>query len=121
MATATQPRLATQFDEQGYVILRNFLTPQALASAQAAINTLVDRFADQQIAAGKRSDRLASEPFETRLLRLYESNMNEAPVLLRSELHLAGLYDLFFNAQLLDIVEELLGGEIRLYPNYSIR
>lgn len=121
MVTAIAPHLLTQFDEQGYVILRNFLPPQTLATARAAINELVDRYADKQIAAGKRTDRLAGAPFETRLMRLFESDLTEAPVLFRSELHLAGLFDLFFNPQLLDIAEEILGGEIRLYPNYSIR
>ncbi len=115
------PSLLTQFDEQGYVILRNFLAPQTLATARAAINELVDRFADQQIATDKLTNRFADAPFETRLLRLFDANMTEAPMLLRRELHLAGLFDLFFNPQLLDIAEELLGGEIRLYPNYSVR
>jgi ectoine hydroxylase-related dioxygenase (phytanoyl-CoA dioxygenase family) len=92
-----------------------------LAAARAAINELVDQVADKQIAAGKITNRLDDAPFESRLLQIFASNLAEAPVLLRSELHLAGLFDLFFNPRLLDIVEELLGGEIRLYPNYSIR
>jgi phytanoyl-CoA hydroxylase len=121
MVTATMPALSTQFNEQGYVILRNFLPPQSLAAARASINELVDRYADKQVAAGKVANRLENEPFETRLLRLFESDLTEAPVLFRSELHLTGLFDLFFNPQLLDIVEEVLGGELRLYPNYSIR
>jgi phytanoyl-CoA hydroxylase len=121
MATALAPNLATQFDEQGYLILRNFLTPQQLTSARAAINELVDRYADKEMAAGKLSSRMSDLPFETRLLRMYEANMTDAPVILRSELHLAGLFDLFFNARLLDIAEQFLGGEMRLYPNYSIR
>jgi ectoine hydroxylase-related dioxygenase (phytanoyl-CoA dioxygenase family) len=52
---------------------------------------------------------------------MFEANLAEAPVLLRRELHLAGLFGLFFHPQLLDIIEAFLGGEIRLYPNYSIR
>ena len=36
-------------------------------------------------------------------------------------MHLAGLFDLFFNPGLLDVVEVLLGPEIRLYPNYTAR
>ncbi|MBX3010069.1 MAG: phytanoyl-CoA dioxygenase family protein [Caldilineaceae bacterium] len=110
-----------QFADQGYLILRNFLAPAILAEAQAAINALVDQHAEQLVAAGKRQDRLAEAPFPTRLLRLYEQQMADAPVLFRAQLHLAGLYPLLFNQGLLDIVETLLGGEIRLYPNYSVR
>ncbi len=121
MTTAIEPTLAARFDEQGYVILRNFFSPPELTAARAAINQLVDRCADKEIAAGKLTSRLADAPFETRLLQLYPANLADAPLLFRSELHLAGLYGLFFNPRLLDVVEQFLGGEIRLYPNYSVR
>ncbi len=111
----------TQFAGQGYLILRGFLAPATLAQAHTAINELVDQHADQLIAMGKRTDRLADAPFETRLLNLYAQNMADAPVLFRAQLHLAGLYPLFFHPGLLDVVETVLGDEIRLYPNYSVR
>ncbi len=109
------------FHEQGYFILREALPPATLQAAQAAINGLVDHHADQLVAAGKRSDRLETTPFPVRLLQLYAENLSEAPVLFRPQLHLAGLFPLFFDPTLLDVVETLLGGEIRLYPNYSVR
>lgn len=110
-----------QFAEQGYLILRGFLTPAILDEARASINALVDGYAEQLVTTGKRSDRLTGESFPTRLLKLYEQHIEDAPVLFRPQLHLAGLFPLFFNPALLDIVETLLGGEIRLYPNYSVR
>src|SRR3954447_20356829 len=108
MVTAIEPDLATRFNEQGYAILRNFLMPEELAAARGAINQLVDRYADKEIAAGKLTSRLSDAPFETRLLQMYASNLADAPVILRSELHLAGLFDLFFNPRLLDLVEQFL-------------
>ena len=111
----------TQFAEQGYLILRGFLSPAILGEARASINDLVDGYAEQLVATGKRRDRLADEPFPTRLLKLYDQHIEEAPVLFRPQLHLAGLFPLFFNPALLDIVETILGSEIRLYPNYSVR
>ena len=109
------------FHEHGYFIMRNALTPATLHAAQAAINGLVDHHADQLVAAGKRRDRLENAPFPVRLLQLYAENLGEAPVLFRPQLHLAGLFPLFFDPMLLDVVETILGGEIRLYPNYSVR
>lgn len=111
----------TQFEEQGYLILRDFLPPATLEEAQAAINDLVDAYADELVAAGKRTDRLETAAFPVRLLNLYAQHMDEAPVLLRPQLHLAGLFPLFFDPGLLDVVETVLGDEIRLYPNYSVR
>jgi len=110
-----------QFEEAGYIILRGFLAPATLAAARMAINELVDAHADRLVAAGKGRDRLVDEPFPTRLLKLYAQHMEEAPVLFRPQLHLAGLFPLFFDPGLLDIVETVLGDEIRLYPNYSVR
>lgn len=111
----------TQFTEQGYLILRGFLTPAILAEARLAINALVDQHAARLMATGQRQDGLEAEPFPTRLLKLYAEQMTAAPVLFRPQLHLAGLFPLFFNPALLDLVETLLGSEIRLYPNYSVR
>jgi len=110
-----------EFDQQGYTILKGFFTEDELKQAQGAIAELVDRHAERLIAAGKITDPLADEPLETRFLRLFEVDPGAAPLLLRRELHLMGLYDLFFNPRLLDIIKLFLGGEIRLYPNYSIR
>ncbi|MBI4552060.1 MAG: phytanoyl-CoA dioxygenase family protein, partial [Candidatus Latescibacteria bacterium] len=113
--------LHRQFDEQGYVILKDFLEPEIIQQARDEINPLVDREAEKLIATGKISDPLTDEPFETRLARLYEKFPNDAPHIFRRELHLAGLFDVFFHSRLLDVVETLLGSELRLYPNYSVR
>jgi len=118
---ALDPAWRSQFAEQGYTILRGFLPAYVLDEARAAVNQLIDQHADKLIAAGKRADRLRNAPFESRLLQLFTADLSEAPNLFRRELHLPGLFDLFFYQPLLDVVEMLLGSEIRLYPNYSIR
>lgn len=110
-----------QFDAQGYVILKDFLSADIIAQARTTLNQLVDQRAERQLAAGKIDSLLSDEPFELRLLRLYQDHIAEAPNIFRRELHLAGLFDIFFNPRLLDIVETFLGGELRLYPNYSVR
>lgn len=111
----------TTFDTQGYVILKNFLPASIVAQARAAMNELVDQQAQALLAAGKIDDPHQDAPFETRLLQLYANHLSEAPGSFRRELHLRGLFDLFFYPPLLDIVERFLGGELRLYPNYSAR
>lgn len=113
--------LHKQFDEQGYVILRNFLEPEVLREVRAELEGLVDRCAERLVSEGKVRDPLEREPFETRLIRLYETHMDDAPKSFRPELHLKGLFGLFFHPRLLDVGEMFLGGEIRLYPNYTVR
>ena len=47
--------------------------------------------------------------------------MDEAPDSFRPQLHGPKLFDLFFHARLLDILQFFLGDEVRLYPNYTAR
>jgi phytanoyl-CoA hydroxylase len=110
-----------QFESDGYVFLRGFIDSRTVANVQAELTALVDQEAEKLIRSGKISDRFENEPFEARLFRLYESHIDEAPGGYRPELHLPGFFDVFFNPRILDIVEVILGPEIRLYPNYTVR
>lgn len=110
-----------QFQEQGYVVLRGVLEPGVVLGARAAMERLVDQQAEKLVSEGLIPNRFTSEPFETRLFRLYENHLDRAPKSFRCELHLAGLFPVFFHSRVLDHVETLLGGEIRLYPNYTAR
>ncbi|MCC6445263.1 MAG: phytanoyl-CoA dioxygenase family protein [Armatimonadetes bacterium] len=120
-AFALSDDLQHRFNEEGYIVLKGFLDPKDIRDARSAMEGLVDREAEKLMAAGKSEGPLHGEPLETRLLRLYENHMEEIPILFRPELHQEGLFDLFFHPGLLDIAEAILGGEIRLYPNYSAR
>ena len=91
------------FDQQGYVILRGFFEQEILHNARFELEKLVDQHAERLMAEGKITDPLEDEPFETRLARLYKTCLDEAPKNFRRELHLAGLFDLFFHPHLLDV------------------
>lgn len=110
-----------EFDERGYVILPRFFQPEVVAGIRAEIEKMVDEHAQELRAEGKISNLLEDEPFETRLYRLHEKSLDDAPGLYRAELHRPGFFGFFFHRELLDVVEQFLGGEIRLYPNYSLR
>jgi len=110
-----------QFENEGYIILPKVLSPDVVESARRSVQQLVDREADKLMERGLISDPLKSEPFETRLLRLYENHLDAAPNSFRPELHLAGLFPIFFDSKTLDVAEAFLGSEIRLYPNYTVR
>ena len=113
--------LKTEFDRKGFVILRNIIPPEYVENAKPAINRLVDQTAERLVADGKLAHRFEGEPFESRLIRIFERFPGEAPKIYRGELHLDSLFHFFFNARVLDVVEVFLGEEIRLYPNYTLR
>lgn len=113
--------LKARFNEQGYVILRGVIDPSALAAAREDLDWLVNSYAGRLIDEGLTEHLYVEEPFETRLIRIYEKCMDKAPGSLRSELHLPGMFGIFFNPTVLDLAEAILGSEIRLYPNYTVR
>jgi ectoine hydroxylase-related dioxygenase (phytanoyl-CoA dioxygenase family) len=113
--------LRSRFERAGYAIVRGLLEADAVAQARAAMATLVDRIAGPLLAAGRLQDAFADAPLETRLLRICARCPDAPPQLFRAELHLPGLFPIFFHPGLLDLVEPLLGPEIRLYPNYTAR
>lgn len=110
-----------QFAENGFVIMRQLIEPEVVQGVRDSLTELVDRLAAKLMAEGKIHDSYPHEPFEKRLYRIVEHHLEDAPKIYRPELHLKGFYHLFFHKKLLNMAQELLGDEIRLYPNYSVR
>ena len=113
--------LKQQFESRGYYICKGLLSAEVVQSVRSEMEAIVDFLADWLVTRELIKDPMKEEPFETRIAKLYHDNLDEAPKNLRHFLNRSGLFDLFFNAELLDLVEEILGPEIRLYPNYSAR
>jgi ectoine hydroxylase-related dioxygenase (phytanoyl-CoA dioxygenase family) len=120
-AISVPTSLREQFADRGYVILRNFIARSVIEGVREDCAVLVDRLAQRLKSQGKIAELFASEPFETRLMKLLASCEDQTPRTLRRELHLPHMFELFGHTPLLDVVEQLLGPEIRLYPNYSVR
>lgn len=113
--------LAEQIQVQGYTVLRGFLEPEVVASVRESASILVDELAARLVESGSIRRGYAEEPFETRMIRLFESDVDKAPNQFREDLHLPGMFPLFFHPRLLDVVQDILGSEVRLYPNYTLR
>lgn len=119
-ATSSDESLSA-FNEQGFIIVRGVFDPGVLAAARGEIEALVGVEAGKLLATGRIDDLLESEPFPTRLVKLFANNLDMAPTQFRTELHRAGFFEIFFNSVILDFVEKVVGPEIRLYPNYTVR
>jgi hypothetical protein len=109
------------FQRHGYLVLQGFFARAAVAAAQGALEQLAGELVEQYARRGEVGATFPEEPFETRLAKVFAERPEAAPTMLRPELHLGPLFHLFFDAALLDLVEQLLGPEIRLYPNYTAR
>ncbi len=111
----------TDFNENGFSILQGVLEPETLAAAKYECEALVEALARQRHAEQKLTKAYPDAPFETRLMRLYKSYPDENPTIFRPELHREGFFSVFAHPVLLELASVILGPEIRLYPNYSVR
>ena len=110
-----------EFRSQGYVLLRGVLEKFRVEAARRECGILVDQLAERLRAEGKIDDLCADQPFETRLMRLYENRRDEAPRNFRPQLHRAGFFELFAHPHLLDLAEQIVGPEVLLHPTYTAR
>jgi len=109
------------FNENGFCILHGILEPAVLTRVQDECDALVAELASQRHAQGKLIDTYREAPFETRLMLIYENYPDENPTIFRPELHREGFFGVFAHPALLELAYRILGTEIRLYPNYSVR
>ena len=110
-----------EFEQRGYVILRNFLDLSIVDRVKQSIEEVQEEIIQEYLEKGLISNAYPEAPFETRLTKIYSEYTGNKPTEMRPQLHKAGMFDLFFNPPLLDIIESILGPEIRLYPNYTVR
>ncbi len=113
--------LKREFDERGFVILRGVIDPAVIAGVRTELESVVDEMALGLRAMDHIDNLYEAEPFETRLLKLFSFAPELSPSGLRRNLHRKGMFGLFFCPTVLDLVEQILGPEIRLYPNYTVR
>lgn len=109
------------FHEKGYVIIPNLIEPSVIDGVRKEMDQWVDNLANRLHDEGNISELHTDAPFENRLHKIFAQCIELAPTSIRRELHLPGMYGLFFHPKLLEIIQLLLGPEIRLYPNYTVR
>ena len=109
------------FNENGFAILPGILEQTTLKTVKRECEALVAELVLQRCAEGKLTNTYPDASFETRLIRLYENYPDENPTIFRPELHREGFFGVFAHPTLLELAGVILGPEIRLYPNYSVR
>jgi phytanoyl-CoA hydroxylase len=110
-----------QFENQGYLVMREVLTDADLDPVIAEYEEHIDRRAGELKAAGKISDVHADAPFDRRLALICRECNEIYPEL--DIMHLRGKASFAFlrNDNLLDMVEAFVGPEITCSPIQHIR
>ena len=118
----TQQQLAF-FREEGYLLVDDAVDPTVLQPLLAELDESIDAFARAALADGRLSDAHADEPFERRLDALALQLADPAPLLAlgRGKQRTPGMFRIYTDSVLLDIVESVIGPEILAHPQFNIR
>jgi len=112
-----------EYEQEGFVVLPNYLDEDDLAPAREAMSATVDLIATDLMEAGLIKDPLVSEPFETRLAQLFDG-LDDRHFLKFGRGwrdRLPGYFQLMSNQKVLDGIESLIGPEIFSNPVYNVR
>ena len=105
------------FNENGYLLVEDALSPDDLNPLIAEFEEIVDTGASQLYAEGELDSEFKTEGFDTRLAKITE----QSPVVFQkvfSGAHTGpALFDLLINPKLLDIAESLVGPRLCVTPH----
>lgn len=111
------------YETEGYLVLPHFLNDEDLAPAREAMQQKVDLIANELFSDGLVTDRFVSEPFATRLARLFEALTDKEFLRYGRSWRdrFPGYFQLMSNPKILDVIESLLGPELFSNPVYNAR
>lgn len=111
------------YDQEGFLVLREFLLDEDLLPAREAMERKVDSIAKDLLTHGKIHDVLANRPFEYRLAELFADLTDEDFLKFGRGWRDRdpGYYEIMANFRILDAVESLIGPEIFSNPVYNTR
>lgn len=111
------------YDEEGYLVLRDFLQEEDLRPAQQAMEHKVDIIAAHLLVHDKIADLREDSPFDLRLAQLFEglSDQDFLEFGRGWRDRFPGYFEIMANEKILDAVESLIGPEIFSNPVYNTR
>lgn len=125
--------LKEQFDDQGYVVVEDVLSPDVIAALETDYSQLLDKHVPRWLADGHIPDAFADLPLHQRAGQIISHLNSEEfrwfdiafPQAKKPMGQLpnfsAAVFDLLVNPSLLDCIEVLIGGEILVNPIHHVR
>lgn len=112
-----------QYDREGFLVVPDLLNDGDMAVVRATMTDKVSTIAGDLLAAGLISDELESEPFATRLAKIFDGLGAEEFLAYGRGWRdrLPGYFELMSNPKIVDAVESLIGPEIFSNPVYNVR
>ncbi len=123
---ALSPAQLKQYLDEGYLAVEGLLDPQALTPLIREFEAAIDAKARALFEQGQLKNLHAGAPFEKRLALLYRDAEAEAAQELwrvgQGKHHkTAGMFAVWTQPALLDVVEQVIGPEILAHPQFNSR
>ncbi|KAI8517255.1 hypothetical protein Bbelb_058360 [Branchiostoma belcheri] len=109
------------FYEEGFVVVRDFFTPEELQPVRDAIAFLMDDLADRMFDAGLIKNKHEDANLFERLILLEKEYPGISVILHKTPKLPKGFRDLWAHDRLLNVMEQLVGPEIAGHPNWNLR
>lgn len=106
-----------EFEENGYVILRQFIPNTIIKEVQCGVEFLVEELAQDRFKKGLISELFENEPFNNRFKKIYENDKNAGPLQFTNELQKKEFFKLYSYPPLLNLIQSYLGDEVYLLMN----
>ncbi len=110
-----------EFQTQGVLVVESVLTHTDLNPVIEEINEFISARARQFLQEGKIQNLYENEPFEQRFALLYEQSQEINKNMDITEIQGERTFEFLRNKNLLDVVENLIGGEIICSPIQHLR
>ncbi|XP_035696730.1 uncharacterized protein LOC118430127 [Branchiostoma floridae] len=109
------------FYDEGFVVVRDFFTPEELQPVRDAIAYLMDDLADRMFQAGLIKNKHENANLFERLILLEKEYPGISVILHKTPKLPQGFRDLWAHDRLLNVMEQLVGPEIAGHPNWNLR
>ena len=120
MAGLTQEQ-KRNYDDQGYVLLKSLFAAEELQPLIGELEAEVDKAAREYHADGRLKSLHEDEGFKTRLMKMVDDCVEVYEELHGIEVVGPELFNILKNTKILDVVEAVLGPEIRCEGRHIVR
>ena len=109
------------YDDRGYVLLKSLFEPREMQPLIGEIEAAVGRVAGEYQADGRIKSLYEDHGFKTRFIKLVDDLPEAYDEIVGSQLMGPELFNILRHTKLLDIVEDILGPEIRCEGRHRLR
>ncbi len=122
-----------QFDNEGYLVVEDFLSEKDLQPVKDEFDVILDRIADQLVAEGKIKSTSKQLPFNERMLTIcmesgqtfgqhFDFSLPQADIKNDTPINTGpAIFNMLTNPRMLDLVEDIIGPEIFSNPVQHVR